>query len=82
MVKVSRYSKMGKVPKCGAVDSKYFNNNEKFNEDIQSKIDKANDFKIKIRALVLEDPNLIEYRINLIVSELLKIKREFKLIND
>ena len=34
MVKVSRYSKMGKVPKCGAVDSKYFNNNEKFNEDL------------------------------------------------
>lgn len=79
---MSRYSKVGKVSKCGSVDSKYFNNNEKFNEDIQSKIDKANDFKTKIRALVLEDPNLIEYRINLIVSELLKIKRELKLIND
>ena len=29
------------------------------------------------RALVLEDPNLIEQRINNTVSELLKIKREF-----
>ena len=41
------------------------------------KIDKTNEFKSKIRALVLEDPNLIEQRINNTVSELLKIKREF-----
>ncbi|WP_300902270.1 hypothetical protein [uncultured Clostridium sp.] len=74
---MSRYSKVSKVAKCGAVDSKYFNDSEQFEKDIQSKIDKANEFRAKIRALVLEDPNLIEHRINLTVSELLKIKREF-----
>lgn len=74
---MSRYSKVSKVAKGGAVDSKYFNNCEQFEKDIQAKIDKANEFRTKIRALVLEDPNLIEHRINLTVSELLKIKREF-----
>ena len=74
---MSRYSKVCKVAKSGAVDSKYFNNFEQFDKDVQTKIDKTNEFKSKIRALVLEDPNLIEQRINNAVSELLKIKREF-----
>ena len=67
------------MQKSGAADSKYFNNFEQFDKDIQAKIDKTNEFKSKIRALVLEDPNLIEQRFNNAVSELLKIKREFNI---
>ena len=74
---MSRYSRVSKVAKSGAADSKYFNNFEQFDKDIQAKIDKTNEFKSKIRALILEDPNLIEQRINNADSELLKIKREF-----
>ena len=42
---MSKYSKTSKVAKCGAVDSKYFNNSEQFDKDIQAKIDKANEFR-------------------------------------
>ena len=76
---MSRYSKASKVAKSGAADSKYFNNFEQFDKDVQAKIDKTNEFKSKIRALILEDPNLIEQRINNTVSEILKIKREINI---
>lgn len=74
---MSKYSHMSKVAKGGAVDSKYFNNFEQLDKDVQAKIDKTKEFKAKIRELILEDPNLIEQRVNNAVSELLKIKKEF-----
>lgn len=74
---MSKYAKMSKVAKSGAVDSKYFNNFEQFDKDVQAKFDKTKEFKSKLRELILEDPNLIEQRVNNAVSELLKIKKEF-----
>lgn len=76
---MSRYSNMSKVAKSGAVDSKYFNNFEQFDKDVQAKINKTNEFKAKLRALLLEEPALLEQRINNAVSELLKIKKEFNI---
>ena len=76
---MSRYSKVGKVAKSGAVDSKYFNNFEQFDKDVQVKVNKTNEFRTKIRELILEDPNLIEQRINNTVNEVLKIKKEFNI---
>lgn len=74
---MSKYSKMSKVAKVGAVDSKYFNNLEQLDIDVQAKINKTNKFKNKIRELILENPNLIEQRVQNVVSVLLEIKKEF-----
>ncbi len=74
---MSKYSKLSKVAKSGAVDSKYFNNFEQFDKDVQAKIIKTKEFKTKIRELILEDPNLIEQRVQNVVNVLLEIKKEF-----
>lgn len=74
---MSKYSKLSKVAKSGAVDSKYFNNFEQFDKDVQAKIIKTKEFKTKIRELILEDPNLIEQRVQNLVNVLLEIKKEF-----
>lgn len=74
---MSKYSKLSKVAKSGAVDSKYFNNFEQFDKDVQAKIIKTKEFKTKIKELILEDPNLIEQRVQNVVNVLLEIKKEF-----
>ncbi|MGL4801951.1 MAG: hypothetical protein ACRC18_06770 [Cetobacterium sp.] len=74
---MSRYSKMGKVAKRGAVDSKYFGNMEQFDKDVQDKIDNSNRFKSKVRELILEDPNLIEQRYYELIETMLEIKKEY-----
>ncbi len=74
---MSKYSKLSKVAKSGALDSKYFNNFEQFDKDVQAKIIKTKEFKTKIRELILEDPNLIEQRVQNVVNVLLEIKKEF-----
>lgn len=76
---MSKYSKMGKVAKVGAVDSKYFSNLEQFDIDVQAKIDKTEQFKNQIKELILQDPNLIEQRINNTVKLLLDLKKEYGL---
>ena len=74
---MSKYTVMGKVAKCGSVDSKYFNKYNKFDEDIQSKIKETEDFRIKLRNMICENPNYIEQKFNIAVNELLNIKKEF-----
>ena len=76
---MSKYSKMSKVAKVGAVDSKYFRNLEQFDIDVQAKIDKAEQFKNQIKELILQDPNLIEQIINNTVKLLLDLKKEYGL---
>ena len=74
---MSKYTVMGKVAKCGSVDSKYFNKYNKFDKDIQSKIKETEDFRIKLRNMICGDPNHIEQKFNIAVNELLNIKKEF-----
>lgn len=74
---MSRYSKIGKVAKAGAVDSKYFNNTDKFEEDINSKLEATRIFKDNIRQLILENPNLMEQRYFNTVEVLRELKEEF-----
>lgn len=74
---MSKYTVMGKVAKCGSVDSKYFNKYNKFDKDIQSKIKETEDFRIKLRNMICENPNYIEQKFNIAVNELLNIKKEF-----
>ena len=73
---MSKYSKLGKVAKTGAVDSKYFNNSNKFEEDIMLKTEATSKFKDNIRQLILENPNLIEQRYFNTIEVLKEIKEE------
>ena len=62
---MSKYTVMGKVAKCGSVDSKYFNKYNKFDKDIQSKIKETEAFRIKLRNMICENPNHIEQKLNI-----------------
>ena len=73
---MSKYSKLGKLAKAGALDSKYFSNVDKFEEDINSKLDATNKFKANIKQLILENPSLIEQRYFNVVELLKEIKEE------
>lgn len=73
---MSKYSKLGRVAKSGAVDSKYFSNVDKFEDDINYKLDATKKFKDNIKQLILENPNLIEQRYFNVVEVLKEIKEE------
>ena len=73
---MSKYSKLGKVAKAGAVDSKYFSNVDKFEDDINYKLDATKKFKDNIKQLILENPNLIEQRYFNAIEVLKEIKKE------
>lgn len=74
---MSKYTIIGKIAKCGSVDSKYFAKYNKFDEDIQDKIKEAEAFRVKLRNMICENPNLIEQKFNIAVNELLNIKKDF-----
>lgn len=76
---MSRYSRFSKNAKCGSVDSKYFGNINKFEEDVAIKIQKTNEFKKHIRELIFEEPDKMEQRIRNIIEVLKEIKEEFKI---
>ena len=74
---MSRYSKLSKISKHGAVDSKYFSNKDQFEKDIELKIKKTNEFKEEIRQLILKEPDKIEQRYYNAIEVLMDIKRKF-----
>lgn len=74
---MSKYSKNGQVAKCGSVDSKYFSNLDKFEEDINSKLEATMKFKDNIKQLILENSNLIEQRYYNTIEVLKELKEEF-----
>lgn len=74
---MSRYSKLGKVAKCGSVDSKYFNNTNQFEKDIQDKLDKSKEFKDSIRSLILDNPSILEQRYYEVLEVMLDIRKEY-----
>lgn len=74
---MSKYSKMSRVSKRGSVDSKYFGKTEQFEKDVKDKINKTEEFKSKIRDLILEEPPLLEQRYHNAIDVLIDIKNEF-----
>lgn len=74
---MSKYSKMGKVAKCGSMDSKYFGDAEQFEKDVLEKVAATEDFKRKIKELILENPSLIEQRYNDVIKIMLEIRKEY-----
>ena len=47
--------------------------------NIQEKIEKTDNFKSKIRELIIENPNLIEQRYHNVIEVMLDIKKEFNI---
>lgn len=78
---MSRYSKMGKVAKCGAPDSKYYGNLDQIDKDIEEHRRKGEILQEKVTTtlqdLILSDPLKAEATYHLVIQELIKIKEEY-----
>lgn len=78
---MSRYSKMGKVARCGAPDSKYFGKLDQFDKDIEDHKRKGALLQEKVTStlqeLILSDPLKAEDTYHLVIKELIKIKEEY-----
>lgn len=72
---MNRY-KVGQVPRCGAMDSKYFSNPEQFDEDMQRHSFEAELFKSNLRSLIIAEPTKIKDRYNQAIGIMLEIKQE------
>lgn len=68
-----------KVPKCGAMDSKYFGKPEQFEKDIEQHQFDSKLFRARVRNLILENPGKMEIRYHQAIEELRSIKDEFRL---
>lgn len=51
----------------------------KLEKGAQNNEEKINEYKVKLRSLVLEDPARLEERINVAVGEILNIKKQFNI---
>lgn len=76
---MSKYVQMSKISKAGSVDSKYFGDLNGLDRDVNKKIKNTEEFKARLRELVLEDPNKIEQRYHNSIEVLLELKERFKL---
>lgn len=72
---MNRY-KVGQVPRCGAMDSKYFSNPEQFERDMEIHKIETEQFKVNLRGLLLAEPAKIQDRYNQAISVMLVIKQE------
>lgn len=71
--------KVGQVPKCGAMDSKYFSNSEQFDEDMQKHSFETELFKSNLRSLIIAEPSKTRDRYNQAIGIMLEIKTEYGL---
>lgn len=71
--------KVGQVPKCGAMDSKYFGNPQQFEKDIEINKIEMEQFRINLIGLLLAEPSKLQDRYNQAISVMLEIKQEYGL---
>lgn len=71
--------RVGQVPRCGAMDSKYFSNPQQFEKDMLKHAYDTEQFKEELKALIASNPNKVKDRYNQAVGVMLDIKREFGL---
>lgn len=76
---MSRYSKLGRVAKCGSPDSKYMSRPNALEEDVNAKIREHEAFKSLVRHMVIREPAKIELRYRDLIDVALELKQEFKL---
>jgi hypothetical protein len=68
-----------KVPKCGAMDSKYWNQPGQLEKDVEQHQLDSELFRRRVRNLILEDPGKMDIRYHQVIEELRNIKDEFGL---
>jgi hypothetical protein len=68
-----------KVPKCGAMDSKYWNQPELFEKDIAHHNFEDRLLREEFRNLLLRQPDKLKNRYYAVIEELRSIKDEFRL---
>ena len=78
-VSMSKYSKLGRVAKCGSPDSKYMSRPNALEDDINAKIREHEAFKSLVRHLVIREPAKMELRYRDLIDVAMEIKQEFKL---
>lgn len=71
--------KVGQVPRCGAMDSKYFSNSEQFERDMEIHKIETEQFRVNLRGLLLAEPEKIKDRYNQAIGTMLEIKQEYGL---
>lgn len=71
--------KVGQVPKCRAMDSKYFGNPQQFEKDMQKHTFEIELFKSNLRSLIIAEPEKIRDRYNQAIGTMLEIKQEYGL---
>lgn len=71
--------RVGQVPKCGAMDSKYFSTPGQFEKDVEKHAYETEQFKSDLKALIASNPNKVKDRYNQAISVMLDIKQEFGL---
>jgi len=67
------------LPKCGAMDSKYFGNPQQFEKDIERHKIETKQFKANLRGLLLAEPAKMNDRYNQAIEVMKEIKKEFGL---
>lgn len=72
-----------KVKRCGSVDSKYFGNLNKFDEDIKKNQESYNrrteEIKTKVESFLVQDPNYIEENYRILIDVVKEIKEKYEL---
>ena len=76
---MSKYSKLGRVAKCGSADSKYMSNTNKLEQDLAEKEIEHRTFKDLVRHLVLLDPSKMDLRFKDLLDVARELKQEFDL---
>lgn len=76
---MSRYSKVGRVAKCGSADSKYMGKPNALEEDINAKRSEREAFKSLVRHLVIREPAKMDLRYRDLIDVAVELKQEFKL---
>lgn len=68
-----------KPAKCGAADSKYFSNPGQFDKDVEINKAESEEFKKRVRNLLLEEPTKVKQRYHEAIDALISLKSEFGL---
>lgn len=76
---MSKYSKLGRVAKCGSPDSKYMSGLNTLEQDLAKKEIEHRTFKEMIRHLVVMDPSKMDLRFKDLLDVARELKQEFNL---
>lgn len=76
---MSRYSKLGRVAKCGSADSKYMSKANTLEDDVKVHMSESDAFKSLVKHLVIREPGKMDLRYKDLIDIAMELKREFNL---